>query len=33
MTNFICNLKKYRQFNELTQEELADKVNVRRDFN
>ena len=31
MTNFICNLKKYRQFNELTQEELADKVNVRRE--
>jgi putative transcriptional regulator len=31
MTNFICNFKKYRQFNELTQEELADKVNVRRE--
>ncbi|MCR2043782.1 helix-turn-helix transcriptional regulator [Anaerosalibacter massiliensis] len=31
MTKFISNLKKYRQFNELTQEELADKVNVRRE--
>lgn len=28
---FISNLKKYRQFNELTQEELAKKVNVRRE--
>ena len=31
MTTFISNLKKYRQFNELTQEELAKKVNVRRE--
>ncbi|CEK38012.1 helix-turn-helix transcriptional regulator [Paraclostridium sordellii] len=31
MTKFIRNLKKYRQFNELTQEELANKVNVRRE--
>ncbi|WP_416389321.1 helix-turn-helix transcriptional regulator [Paraclostridium sordellii] len=28
---FISNLKRYRQFNELTQEELAIKVNVRRE--
>jgi len=31
MTKFISNLKKYRQFNELTQEELATKVKVRRE--
>lgn len=31
MAKFISNLKKYRQFNELTQEELANKVNVRRE--
>ena len=31
MTKFISNLKKYRQFNELTQEELANKVSVRRE--
>ncbi len=31
MTKFISNLKKYRQFNGLTQEELANKVNVRRE--
>ncbi|CEO11834.1 HTH-type transcriptional regulator [[Clostridium] sordellii] len=31
MTKFISNLKKYRQFNELTQEELANKVKVRRE--
>lgn len=31
MTTFISNLKKYRQFNELTQEELAKTVNVRRE--
>ncbi|MGL5753153.1 MAG: helix-turn-helix transcriptional regulator [Paraclostridium sp.] len=31
MTNFVSNLRKYRQFNELTQEELANKVNVRRE--
>ncbi|MGL5755506.1 MAG: helix-turn-helix transcriptional regulator [Paraclostridium sp.] len=31
MTKFIINLKKYRQFNELTQEELANRFNVRRE--
>lgn len=31
MTKFISNLKKYRLFNELTQEELANRVNVRRE--
>lgn len=31
MIKFISNLKKYRQFNELTQEELAKRVNVRRE--
>ena len=31
MATFISNLKKYRQFNELTQEELATKVSVRRE--
>ncbi|KKY00609.1 XRE family transcriptional regulator [Paraclostridium benzoelyticum] len=31
MPIFISNLKKYRQFNELTQEELAKRVNVRRE--
>ncbi|GKZ02918.1 transcriptional regulator [Paraclostridium bifermentans] len=31
MTNYISNLKKYRQLKELTQEELAIKVNVRRE--
>ena len=31
MVKFISNLKKYLQFNELTQEELAHKVNVRRE--
>ncbi|MEG0844564.1 MAG: helix-turn-helix transcriptional regulator [Romboutsia sp.] len=31
MTNFISNLKKYRLFNKLTQEDLANKVNVRRE--
>lgn len=31
MTKFVSNLKKYRLFNELTQEELAIKVNVRRE--
>lgn len=31
MTNYISNLKKYRQLKELTQEELALKVNVRRE--
>ncbi|HHY09722.1 MAG TPA: helix-turn-helix transcriptional regulator [Firmicutes bacterium] len=31
MSRFICNLKKYRQLKGLTQEELAAKVNVRRE--
>ncbi len=31
MAKFISNLKKYRQLKELTQEELANKVNVRRE--
>ena len=31
MAAFVSNLKKYCQFNELTQEELAKKVNVRRE--
>lgn len=31
MAKLISNLKKYRQFNELTQGELAKKVNVRRE--
>lgn len=31
MATFISNLKKYRQFNELTQEALAKRVNVRRE--
>ncbi|GAA0713892.1 helix-turn-helix transcriptional regulator [Paraclostridium ghonii] len=31
MTKFISNLKKYRLFKELTQEELANRVNVRRE--
>ncbi|WP_195336747.1 helix-turn-helix transcriptional regulator [Paraclostridium bifermentans] len=31
MATFISNLKKHRQFNELTQEELAKRVNVRRE--
>lgn len=29
--NFICNLKKYRQLAELTQDELAQIVGVRRE--
>ena len=28
---FVCNLKKYRVAQELTQEQLADIVGVRRD--
>ncbi|HAI87619.1 MAG TPA: transcriptional regulator [Firmicutes bacterium] len=28
---FKCNLRKYRQLSNLTQEELAQKVNVRRE--
>ncbi|HGM3341206.1 TPA: helix-turn-helix transcriptional regulator, partial [Clostridioides difficile] len=31
MPKFICNLKKYRQLKELTQEQLAEKVGVRRE--
>lgn len=31
MTKFTSYLKKYRQLNGLTQEELANKVNVRRE--
>jgi len=31
VSRFICNLKKYRQLKGLTQEELAAKVNVRRE--
>lgn len=31
MGGFICNLKKFRLLSNLTQEELAEKVNVRRE--
>lgn len=31
MAKFICRLKRYRQLNELTQEQLADIVGVRRE--
>lgn len=31
MDNFVCNLKKYRQLAELTQDELAQIVGVRRE--
>lgn len=31
MEQFKCNLKKYRQLAELTQEELAERVGVRRE--
>ncbi|MDD2481585.1 MAG: helix-turn-helix transcriptional regulator [Lutispora sp.] len=31
MTEFICNLKKFRQLKELTQEQLANIVGVRRE--
>jgi len=31
MATFICNLKKYRQLKELTQEQLAEIVGVRRE--
>lgn len=31
MSEFICKLKKYRQLAELTQEELASIVGVRRE--
>lgn len=31
MAKFICRLKRYRQLKELTQEQLADIVGVRRE--
>lgn len=31
MADFICNLKKYRLLKDLTQEQLADLVGVRRE--
>ena len=31
MEQYISHLKKYRQLAELTQEELADKVGIRRE--
>ena len=31
MAEFICDVKKYRQLKKLTQEELAQKVGVRRE--
>ena len=31
MGEFVCNLKKYRVLAGLTQEELADRVDVRRE--
>lgn len=31
MGEFKCNLKKYRQLKELTQEQLGEKVGVRRE--
>lgn len=31
MGEFTCNLKKYRLLSELTQEELANRVDVRRE--
>ena len=31
MAEFECMLKKYRQMKELTQEQLAEKVGVRRE--
>lgn len=31
MAEFICNLKKYRLLKDLTQEQLAEKVGVRRE--
>lgn len=31
MTEFTCNLKKYRLLKDLTQEQLAEKVGVRRE--
>lgn len=31
MGDFICNIKKYRQLKDLTQEQLAERVSVRRE--
>ncbi len=31
MAEFICNLKKYRLLNDMTQEQLAELVGVRRE--
>lgn len=31
MTDFTCNVKKYRQLKGLTQEQLAEKAGVRRE--
>lgn len=31
MAEFICNLKRYRLLKELTQEQLAERVGVRRE--
>ena len=31
MSKFVCKLKRYRQLKELTQEQLADIVGVRRE--
>ncbi len=31
MTEFICNLKKYRLLKDMTQEQLAEMVGVRRE--
>ena len=31
MGEFTCNLNKYRQMKEMTQEQLAEKVGVRRE--
>lgn len=31
MAEFICNLKKYRVMKDLTQEQLAEQVGVRRE--
>lgn len=31
MAEFVCNLKRYRQMKDLTQEELGEKVGVRRE--
>ena len=31
MGEFVCNLKKYRLLKDLTQEQLAEKVGVRRE--